>query len=289
MTSAAARPIELAYSCDADDAFMFHALAKPRVDLRGLVFHHRRADTARLNEIARAGAADVVAVSVGVLPWIVKRYLLLPHGASVGRGFGPVVVARTPTLLGALSGKRVAIPGADTTAWLVLRLMQQGLVPVVIPISPFANVFTALDRGDVDAALVIHEGRLLYEKLGYHLVADLGQWWAGETGLPLPLGANVICRDLDDDLIADVSRVLADAIVWADTHRDEVIATLADTSPGHPWREPGLLHQYLSMYANHDTVTTAQDVRTAIDVLFQRATRAGLLRPENQISIEWAP
>src|SRR5204863_4469874 len=118
--------------------------------------------------------------------------LLLPHGASVGRGFGPVVVSRQPMALAALAGRRVGIPGLTTTAWLVLRLMEPRAIPVVIPIVPFARIFEALDAGQIDAALLIHEGRLLYEERGYQRVADLGEWWQAETALPLPLGVDGI-------------------------------------------------------------------------------------------------
>ena len=180
--------ISLAYSVDADDAFMFHALASGAVDARGLTFTHRRGDTAWLNRLAEEEGADGVAVSAGAYPKMAYKYLLLPHGASVGRGFGPVVVAKTPTTLAELAGKRVAIPGFSTTAFLVLRLMQPAVVPVLVPIAPFSRVFEALDAGEVDAALLIHEGRLLFEQRGCVAVAELGEWWLAETGLPLPRG-----------------------------------------------------------------------------------------------------
>jgi 1,4-dihydroxy-6-naphthoate synthase len=130
----------------------------------------------------------VVAISAGAYPAVADRYLLLPHGASVGRGFGPVVVARRPMALGDLAGRRVGIPGLTTTAWLVLRLMQPAAVPVVVPIFPFARIFEALDAGEIDAALLIHEGRLLYEGRGYHKVAELGEWWLAETGTAAAAG-----------------------------------------------------------------------------------------------------
>src|SRR3954464_7290714 len=144
------RRVKLAYSVDADDAFMFHALHGGRIDTRGLVFEHRRGDTAQLNAMAAAGEADVVAISAGAYPAVAADYLLLPHGASVGRGFGPVVVARQPMAPAALAGRRVAIPGLSTTAWLVLQMIQADITPVVVPIVPFTRVFDALDAGEVD-------------------------------------------------------------------------------------------------------------------------------------------
>jgi 1,4-dihydroxy-6-naphthoate synthase len=280
--------ISLAYSVDADDAFMFHALATGAIPTPGLAFEHRRMDTARLNALAASEGADVVAISAGAYPAAAGRYLLLPHGASVGRGFGPVVVSKQPRTLADLAGRRVAVPGLSTTAYLVLRLMQPRVVPVVVPIAPFAAVFDALDRGEVDAALLIHEGRLLFEQRGCVAVAELGQWWLAETGLPLPLGVNVIRRGLGDATIALVSGVLRAAIAHALEHREEVIAAIASESRGEAALSgTALLDRYLGMYANDDTRAMADDARQAIEVLFARAAAAGLL-PAG-VQVDWAP
>src|SRR5215471_15096595 len=169
--------LTLAYSADADDAFMFHALRAGEIDAGGLTFVHKRDHTAALNRLAQEEGADVVAISLGAYPGVAARYQLLPHGASVGRGFGPVVVARRPMTLADLAGARVGIPGASTTAWLVLRLIQPAAVGVEIPIAPFGRIFEALAAGEVDAALLIHEGRLTYEARGLQKVVDLGEWW----------------------------------------------------------------------------------------------------------------
>ena len=281
-------PISLAYSVDADDAFMFHALVTGAIDTQGMTFSHQRGDTAWLNELARAGGADVVAISAGAYPAVADRYLLLPHGASVGRGFGPVVVSKRPLTLAELAGRRVAVPGLSTTAFFVLRLMQPAVVPVVVPIAPFSAVFEALERGEVDAAVLIHEGRLLFEQSGCVAVAELGQWWLGETGLPLPLGVNVIRRALGAPIIASVSQILRAAIVFALEHRDEVMRVLTAEQRGDAALEKtALLDRYLGMYANDDTRAMAPDVRQAIDVLFQRAAAAGLL--PGSCAVEWAP
>jgi 1,4-dihydroxy-6-naphthoate synthase len=282
--------IQLAYSVDADDAFMFHALRSERIDTRGLVFEHLRGDTAELNALAGSGGADVVAISAGAYPSVADRYLLLPHGASVGRGFGPVVVsARGKTLaLPDLAGLRVAVPGLSTTAWMVLQMIEPAVVPVVVPIVPFSRVFAALDAGEVDAALLIHEGRLLYEARGHGKVVDLGQWWQAATGLPLPLGVNVVRRALGPALVAQVSAVLREAIAHALAHREEVITALVGEDRGEAaLAQASLLDRYLAMYANEDTRAMAPDVRQAIDVLFQRARAAGLLGAA--FDVEWAP
>ena len=280
--------ISLAYSVDADDAFMFHALDTGAVAARGLTFSHQRGDTSWLNGLAESGGADVVAISAGAYPRVADKYLLLPHGASVGRGFGPVVVAKQAMTLSDLAGRRVAIPGLSTTAFLVLRLMQPAFVPVVVPIAPFSRVFEALDNGEVDAALLIHEGRLLFERRGCVAVAELGEWWLRETGLPLPLGVNVIRRTLGEQTVALVSDVLRAAIAYALDHRDEVIRVIASEKRGEDaLSESALLDRYLNMYANDDTRTMASDVRRAIDVLFDRAAAAGLLPTGCQVA--WAP
>lgn len=282
------RRIRLAYSVDADDAFMFHALRTGSIDTGGLTFAHRRGDTAELNALAAAEGADVVAVSAGAYPAFAEKYLLLPHGASVGRGFGPVVVAREPISLAGLAGKRVGIPGLTTTAWLVLRLMQPDLMPVVVPIVPFARVFEALEQGEIDAALLIHEGRLLYEARGFCLIAELGQWWLANTGLPLPLGVNVIRRALGPRTVAAVSAVLREAIAYALVHREQVIRNLVGEDRGDKaLAQAELLDRYLGMYANDDTLRMAADVRQAIELLFERARAAGLLSAS--APVDWAP
>jgi 1,4-dihydroxy-6-naphthoate synthase len=286
--SASATSISLAYSVDADDAFMFHALRAGAVDTEGLVFSHRREHTAALNRLAMDGGADVVAVSLGVYPMLAANYLLLPHGASVGRGYGPVVVASRPLAPAQLNGLRVGIPGATTTAWMVLRLIAPDAIGVEIPIAPFGRIFEALAAGEVDAALLIHEGRLLYSARGLQLVVDLGVFWLAKTGLPLPLGVNVIRRALGAPLVARVSGVLRASIAWALANRPELIARIAAEDRGDKaLSDHELIDHYLNLYANHDTAVMADDARHAIGVLFAEARAAGLLPDET--AIDWAP
>jgi 1,4-dihydroxy-6-naphthoate synthase len=285
--------ISLAYSVDADDAFMFHALRNGQVTTPGLVFSHQRSDTATLNQLALAGQADVVAISAGAFPWLAERYQLLPHGASVGRGFGPVVVARRAFAPVDLAGKRVGIPGLTTTAWLVLRMIEPRAIPVEIPIVPFGRIFEAVAGGEIDAALLIHEGRLLYPQRGLSLVVDLGVWWQEAVGLPLPLGVNVIRRGLGAPMIAVVSSVLRDSIRWALAHRDTLIAEIAAEDRGDPGlANPALVDHYLSLYANADTAEMPDDARRGIDALFARARAAGLLTGSEERAAsadDWAP
>jgi 1,4-dihydroxy-6-naphthoate synthase len=280
--------ISLAYSVDADDAFMFHAVQVGAVDTDGLRFSHRRADTAALNRLALERAADVVAVSAGVYPAIAADYQILPHGASIGRGYGPVVVAPRPLSAAQLNGLRIGIPGVTTTAWLVLRLIAPGAVGVEIPIAPFNRIFEALAGGEVDAALLIHEGRLLYPARGLHLVTDLGVHWLEKTGLPLPLGVNVIRRGLGAPLVAQVSGVLRASIAWALAHREEMIALISAEDRGDKaLSDKALIDHYLNLYANNDTAAIADDARRAVDVLFAEARAAGLLA--TSAPIDWAP
>jgi len=280
--------IRLAYSVDADDAFMFAALASGAIQTNGLRFSHQRADTASLNALATHEGADVVAVSLGAYPQIADRYLLLPHGASVGRGFGPVVVAKRAMSISDLRGLRVGVPGLSTTAYMVLRLIQPVFDAVVVPIAPFSRVFDALEEGLVDAVLLIHEGRLLYEQRGYQKVVELGEWWQQETGLPLPLGVNVIRKGLGTDLVLQVSLLLSQAIQWALSNRAQMLAAIAAEDRGDKaLADPALIDRYLGMYANEDTRRMAPDVRHAIDVLFQRARDAGFFA--DRVNVQWAP
>ncbi|HZL17584.1 MAG TPA: MqnA/MqnD/SBP family protein, partial [Polyangia bacterium] len=254
----------------------------------GLTFTHRREHTAALNRLAIDGAADVVAVSLGVYPAIARAYQLLPHGASVGRGYGPVVVARGPLQPAGLNGLRVGIPGTTTTAWMVLRLIAPQAIGVEIPIAPFGRIFEALESGEVDAALLIHEGRLLYPARGLQLVVDLGVFWLAKTGLPLPLGVNVIRRALGAPMVARVSGLLRASIAWAMDHRPQLIAQIASEDRGDKaLSDKALIDHYLSLYANHDTQAMADDARRAMGVLFEEARAAGLLPGET--AIDWAP
>jgi 1,4-dihydroxy-6-naphthoate synthase len=273
--------IRLAFSPDSDDLFMFWALLHGKVDTGGLTFVHDRADTEALNERAARGDVDVIAVSIARYATLSRDYLLLPHGASVGRGYGPVVVTAAPTSLPSLEGRRIGIPGVHTTAYLTLRLLLPRFEPVVIPISPFTLSFERVRDRSVEAALLIHEGRLTYEREGFYKVCDVGEGWAALTGgLPLPLGGNVIRRGLGRELVTRVSRLCGESISWALSHREEVMsALLSEEVRGEVGLDRALLDRYLAMYANEDTREFAADARAAVDELFARGARAGLVAP----------
>jgi 1,4-dihydroxy-6-naphthoate synthase len=281
--------IRLAFSPDSDDLFMFWPLLAGKVDPEGLAFTAERADTEALNARAATGELDVVAVSIARWPSLAQDYLLLPHGMSVGRGYGPVVVAEASRDLASLEGARIGVPGLRTTATMVLRLLLPRFDAVVVPITPYARAFAALRGHEIDAALLIHEGRLTYEREGAALVADLGQAWAASTGgLPLPLGGNAIRRSLGPDLVARVSRCCRASIAWALEHRDETMRALLERETRTDLGlDRNLLDRYLTMYANADTLDAPPDVRLAIDTLYARAHDAGLL--DRRVHVELAP
>jgi 1,4-dihydroxy-6-naphthoate synthase len=226
---------------------------------------------------------DVLALSIAHFPRVADRYQLLPHGGSVGEGYGPVVVAPKPMDVAALRGARVGVPGLTTTAATVLRLIVD-FDPVVTPISPYPLIFEALRRGDIDAGLIIHEGRLTYEDEGFSLVLDLGAWWATQIGRPLPLGGNAIRRGLGPEVIQEVSGLLRASIAHGLDHLDEAIAWLL--ARGGPLATPERVRQYLAMYANERTLDYRADGREAVQDLLDRGARAGVLAP---CLVDWAP
>jgi 1,4-dihydroxy-6-naphthoate synthase len=270
-------PIRLAFSPDSDDLFMFWPLLHGKVDTGGLTFTHERADTETLNERAARGDVDVIAVSIARYATIAQDWLLLPHGASIGRGYGPVVVAEKSAPLEALRGKRIGVPGLRTTAYVTLRLLLPEFEAVVVPIQPYARAFEVLRAREVDAALLIHEGRLTFEREGFAKVCDVGEAWAQLTGLPLPLGGNAIRRALGAELVARVSAACKTSIAWALEHRDEVMtALLAAETRADVKLDRAMLDRYLAMYANEDTRETPPDARRAVGELFRRARAAGI-------------
>lgn len=270
--------LRLAYSPDADDAFMFRAAIEGLIDTEGLRFEPVTSDTQNLNDMADRGEVDVSAISVAAYPYLADRFLILPHGGSVGRGYGPVIVAREPFALEELDRKRIATPGARTTAHLITRLLAPTATMTTVPITPYEAIFEAIDSGDVDAGIIIHEGRLTYESHGLAKIVDLGEWWLGSTGLPLPLGANVIRRSLGPEVIGRAGRVLQSSIRWALDHRDDMIAFLI----GHVHRPeevatPELLDRYLAMYANEETHSYTEEARRAFDRIYQMGFERGLI------------
>src|SRR5687768_8211415 len=241
--------IRVAHSPDSDDAFMFYALAEGKIDTGDLEFVHELQDIETLNRRALNGELEVTAVSIHAYAHLADRYALLPHGASMGEGYGPRVVARSPFTLEQLAARRIAVPGTLTSAYLALKLLLPNVDTVVVP---FDQIMDHVKSGKSDAGLLIHEGQLTYADEGLHLIIDLGEWWAGETGgLPLPLGGNVIRRDLGDALIRRVSRLLRASIAYGLEHRTAALAHALQYGRG---LDEGQADEFVGMYVNQRTL-----------------------------------
>lgn len=264
--------IRLGHSPDADDAFMFWALASGRVDPRGFEFEHVLRDIQTLNEWALEGRLEVTALSLHAYPFVQDTYVLLSHGASMGAGYGPLVVARDPMPLERLPEVEIAVPGRMTTAFLVLRM---AIGDFRYREAPFDRIVDEVKTGAAEAGLLIHEGQLTYETAGLYKVLDLGEWWLLETGLPLPLGVNVARRDLGEEVLQTLSAVLADSIRTGLEHRREAMAYAMEFSRG---LEPHLADRFVGMYVNDLTCDYGEEGRQAVEELLRRAETLGVYR-----------
>ena len=263
--------IHLAHSPDSDDAFMFYALADGQIDTQGIDYVHELQDIETLNRRALRGELDVTAVSIHAYAYLSDRYALLPHGASMGDGYGPMLVAVNPATPDQIAGKRIAVPGMMTSAYLALKLYQPDFVPVVVP---FDQIEQAVLRGDVDAGLLIHEGQLTYKDKGLHLIADMGAWWREKTGLPLPLGGNVIRKDMPRDVQRKVSRHLRQSIAYGLDHRKNAL--------DHAMRYARDLDRdkadtFVGMYVNDWTLDYGERGRAAIRLFLEEGVKSGVI------------
>jgi 5,8-dihydroxy-2-naphthoate synthase len=257
------------HSPDPDDAFMFWALTKDLVDTRGHDFEQVLGDIQTLNQWARAARLEVTAISLAAYPFVQEDYALLPHGASIGSGYGPVVVARTPLAREELAGLEIAVPGALTTAFLALRLVLGGFRYSELP---FDEIPEEVAAGRAEAGLLIHEGQLTFEDYGLVKVLDLGEWWLLETGLPLPLGVNVVRRDLGDEVLGDVSAVLREAIQCGLDHRAEALEYALEFGRGI---DAAVADRFVSMYVNELTQDYGDEGRKAVTELLRRGEALG--------------
>jgi 1,4-dihydroxy-6-naphthoate synthase len=261
--------IRLGHSPDADDAFMFWALAERRVDARGFEFEHVMRDIQTLNEWALEGRLEVTAISLHAYPFVQDRYVLLPHGASMGSGYGPVLVAREPMTKDELAGIEIAVPGKMTTAFLVLRMYLGDFAYRVVP---FDEIIDQVKSGEAQAGLLIHEGQLTYRAEGLQKLADLGEWWLLETGLPLPLGVNVARRDLGEDTLRSLSAVLADSISAGLANRTEAMRYALQFGRG---LDTALGDRFVGMYVNELTQDYGEEGREAVRELLRRGEAIG--------------
>lgn len=268
------RLIRLGHSPDPDDAFMFYALAEELIPTDGFRFEHILRDIETLNAWAREGRLEVTAVSVHAYAYLSDRYRLLPHGASMGERYGPMVVAREDLDPAELPRLRVAVPGVLTSAFLELQLAV-GRIPEPV-VTPFDRILDVVEAGEVDAGLVIHEGQLTYQTQGLRSILDLGEWWHELTGgLPLPLGANAVRRDLDEgDTMPRLSRLLRDSIAYGLEHRRGALAHAERFGRG---LDTGLADRFVGMYVNERTLDYGDDGRAAVAELLRRGHEAGLI------------
>ena len=266
--------IRVAHSPDADDAFMFWAMAAGKIDTEGRRYVHELGDIESLNRRALAGELEVTAVSLHAYAYLADRYALLAHGASIGDRYGPRIVSRQPPPLNprdALANRLIAVPGELTTAFLALRLYQPAARHVVVPFDQIEDFVVA---GKADAGLLIHEGQLTFGDRGLHLWADMGEWWYQETRLPLPLGGNVVRRDLGAELMRAIARDLKASIEYGLAHRAEALAHAQDFSRG---LDVARTDRFVGMYVNAYTVDYGPLGRRAVGELLARAHAARLI------------
>ena len=266
--------IRVAHSPDSDDAFMFYALASGQIDTGDLEYVHELQDIETLNRRALRAELEVTAVSIHAYAYLADTYALLSSGSSMGDGYGPRLVSMSPKPAdprAAIKGLRIAIPGTMTTAYLALRLYQPDFEPVVMP---FDQIEAAVVRGDVPVGLLIHEGQLTYADLGLHLWDDLGAWWLGETGLPLPLGGNVVRRDLGPTVTAQVARDLKASIEFALADRANALAHAKQYNRGISDER---MDTFVGMYVNQWTVDYGPRGRAAVQLLLDRGHAAGII------------
>jgi len=268
----APREIRVGHSPDSDDAFMFYALTHDKLDNHDLTFVHQLEDIETLNRRALKGELEVSAISIHAFAHLAERYALLASGCSMGDRYGPMLITRAPATLDDIKDRTIAIPGTLTTAYLALQLCLGKDVKTTV--MPFDQILPAVAEGRVDVGLIIHEGQLYYESKGLHKVVDLGHWWFTETGLPLPLGGNVVRRDLGDELVNEIARLIKASIQYALDHREEAL--------GYALRyardlDPQLADRFVGMYVNEWTVDYGPRGRQAVRTLLTRAAEAGII------------
>ncbi len=267
----ATRTVRIGHTPDMDDAFMFYAMANGKVSMDGLRVQHVIEDIQSLNRRALKAELEVTAISAASYPAVEQDYWILAVGSSVGQNYGPLVVAKQPMSVEELRGRRVAIPGLQTTAYLVLSLATQGIVPIEMS---FEKIPEAVISGEVDAGLLIHEKQLTYHDQGLLPILDLGTWWQKTIGLPLPLGLNVVKRSLGETVAKQLAKGLRDSILYAMTHQDDALTYSLQYGRGIDLPRA---RQFVGMYVNEETLTLSNDTRRAMQLMFERAHAMGLI------------
>ena len=266
------RTITLGHSPDPDDAFMFYALAAGKIETGDLRFEHILQDIQTLNECATRGELDVTAISIHAYASVLDKYALLPSGASMGDGYGPMIVSKARRTKDDIAKMRIAVPGRMTSAFLAMRLwLGRDFDHIVVP---FDQIFAAVKRGDADAGLIIHEGQLTYQKEGLQLCVDLGAWWKDETGLPLPLGGNAIKKSLGKPLMSRISPLLTESIRYGLAHRAPAVAHAMAYARD---MDVPLADKFVGMYVNDWTLDYGDKGREAIRLFLRRGYEAGVI------------
>jgi 1,4-dihydroxy-6-naphthoate synthase len=278
-TETQTRTITVAHSPDSDDAFMFYALATNKLDTGDINFTHVLKDIQSLNEMARRGVYDVTAISFHAYAYIADKYALLPHGASIGDNYGPIVVSREAYTADDLSKLKVAVPGMLTSAFLALRIFNAEFAYEVVP---FDQIIEAVQEGRCDAGLLIHEGQLFYEKLGLHKVVDLGEWWHERTGLPLPMGGNAIRRDLGTELMSKVSKYLHESIRYSLEHREDALRYAMQFARD---MDTETADRFVALWVNELTLDYTERGREAVRRLLAEGYERGII--PNRVEVDF--
>lgn len=263
--------VEIAHSPDSDDAFMFYALAKEKVSSPLVEFRHVLGDIQTLNDAAREGRYAMTAISYHAYPYVADKYILTAAGSSVGDGYGPIIVSKKAFPGEQLRGKRVAVPGRMTTAYLAARLFEPDFEAVIVP---FDQIIETVDRGEADAGVIIHEGQLTWADAGLHKVVDLGAWWKEQHGLPLPLGANCMLRSLPPEVQKEARRCLSESIQYALDHRDEALEYALEFGRGLDRADAD---KFVGMYVNHHTTDMDPDVLRSAQLMLDLGADVGLI------------
>lgn len=279
MTPSPVTEIVCAHSPDSDDAYMFYGLATKKIRSRLVNFHHVLEDIETLNRKAGEGAYELTAISYHAYPYVADRYVLMASGSSVGDGYGPVLVSSHPFTPEEIKGKRIAIPGKLTTAYLALKLFEPDFEPVPVP---FDQILEAVEENAVDAGLVIHEGQLTYGKSGFHNILDLGRWWKKTYDLPLPLGANAMLRSLSPAVQSECGRLMRESIQYALDHNEEALNYALQFARD---LEPRLAEKFVGMYVNHYTVDCGEMVPKAAQKLLDLGYEAGII--PHKVTVEF--
>jgi 1,4-dihydroxy-6-naphthoate synthase len=273
------KTITVAHSPDSDDAFMFYGLATNKLETAGLKFEHTLKDIQTLNEDAKKGVFDVTAISFHAYAYVADKYALLPHGASIGDKYGPILVSKEPRRAEEIPNMKIAVPGELTSAFLALRIYNQDFEYVVVS---FDKIIDYVKAGKADAGLLIHEGQLFYKQVGLDKVIDLGEWWFEKTGLPLPMGGNVIRRDLGEKLMHQVSKHLHRSIKYSLDHREDALAYAMQFARD---MQPELADRFVAMWVNELTLDYGERGRKAVRLLLDEGFEKGII--PNKVEVDF--